>query len=117
MSLTKKTLEHLNPACSLLPEGADTEAAEAARPTQAAEAAHMQAAGDAPSTEAVEAVQEAAAVAGAAEAAAAGAAAYGLDLCASAKPGARPNKEREHGVEDAAWFDLTGGSFLGSPVG
>src|SRR4029077_5716079 len=86
MSSTRKTRERINPAYSLLPEGADTEeAAEAARPTQAAEAAHMQAAEAAPSTEAAEAVQgEPAAVAGAAE----GAAAFGLDLCASAKPGA-----------------------------
>jgi hypothetical protein len=70
----------------LAPEGADTEAAEAAQPTQAAEAVHMQAAEGAPSTEAAEAVQaEAAAVAGAAE----GAAAYGLDLCGFASFGRR----------------------------
>jgi hypothetical protein len=86
MSSTRKTLEHINPVYSLLPEGADTAAAEAAPPAQAAEAAHMQAAGAARSTEAAEAAQaEAAAAAGAA----AGAAAYGLDLCGFASFGRR----------------------------
>jgi hypothetical protein len=74
MSSTRKTLEHIIPAYSLLPEGADTEAAaaEAAQPAQAAEAARStQAAEAAPCTEAAAAAQsedaeaaEAAAVSG-----------------------------------------------------
>jgi hypothetical protein len=107
MSSTRKTLEHINPVCSLLPEGADTEeAAEAAQPTQAAEAAHMQAAEAAPSTEAAEAVQaEAAAVAGAAE----GAAAYGSDLCVSAKAGRDPDYMRERPLRLNFWSDPLSG--------
>ncbi len=73
---------HVIPAYSLLPEGADTEAAEAVQPTQAAEAARTQAAEAALSTEAAEAAQSEAAAA-AAEAAVE-AAAYGLDLSGSA---------------------------------
>jgi hypothetical protein len=60
MSSTRKTLEHIIPAYSLLPEGADTEAAaaEAAQPAQAAEAARStQAAEAAPCTEAAAAAQ------------------------------------------------------------
>ena len=85
MSSTRKTLEHIIPAYSLLPEGADTEAAaaEAAPPTQAAEAAQStQAAEAAQCTEAAVAAQSAAAAA--AEAVAEEAAAYGLDPSGSA---------------------------------
>ena len=82
MSSTRKTLQHIVPAYSLLPEGADTEAAEAAQPTQAAEAAQStQAAEAAQCTEAAAAAQLEAA---AAAAAAAEAAAYGLDPSGSA---------------------------------
>ena len=82
MSSTRKTLEHIIPAYSLLPEGADTEAAEAAQPAQAAEAAQ--------STQAAEAAQctEAAAAAESAAAedaeAAEEAAVYGLQVSGSA---------------------------------
>ena len=84
MSSTRKTLEHIIPAYSLLPEGADTAAAaaEAAQPAQAAEAAQStQVAEAAPCTEAAVAAQLEAA---AAAAAAAEAAAYGLDPSGSA---------------------------------
>ena len=84
MSSTRKTLEHIVPAYSLLPEGADTEAAaaEAAPPTQVAEAAQStQVAEAAPCTEAAVAAQLEAA---AAAAVAAEAAAYGLDPSGSA---------------------------------
>ena len=80
MSSTKKTLEHIFPGYSLLPEGVDTEAAEAAQPTQAAEGAQpTQAAEAAPCTEAAVAARSAAAEEGA-EAAAV----YGLDPSGSA---------------------------------
>jgi hypothetical protein len=60
MSSTRKTLEHIIPAYSLLPEGADTAAAEAAQPAQAAEAAQpTQAAEAAQRTEAAAAAQSA----------------------------------------------------------
>jgi hypothetical protein len=79
MSSTKKTLEHIFPGYSLLPEGVDTEAAEAAQPTQAAEGAQpTQAAEAAPCTEAAVAARSAAAEG--AEAAAV----YGLDPSGSA---------------------------------
>ena len=74
MSSTRKTLQHIVPAYSLLPEGADTEAAEAAQPTQAAEAA--------PCTEAAVAARSAAAEA--AEEDAEAAAVFGLDPSGSA---------------------------------
>ena len=85
MSSTRKTLEHIIPAYSLLPEGADTEAAaaEAAQPVQAAEAARStQAAEAAPCTEAAVAARSAAAEA--AEEGAEAAAVYGLDPSGSA---------------------------------
>ena len=55
MSSTRKPLEHIVPAYRLLPEGADTEAAEAAQPAQAAQS--TQAAEAAPCTEAAAAAQ------------------------------------------------------------
>ena len=66
MSSTRKTLEHIVPAYSLPPEGADTEAAEAAQPTQAAEAAQstQAAAAQSEDAEAAEEDAEAAAVSG-----------------------------------------------------
>ena len=75
-------MEHIVPAYSLLPEGADTEAAEAAQPTQAAEAAPAAA----QCTEAAAAAQSAAAEAAeeAAEEDAEAAAVYGLDPSGSA---------------------------------
>jgi hypothetical protein len=82
MSSTRKTVEHIGPAYSLPPEGADTEAAEAARPTQAAEAVPTQAAEAAPCTEAAVAARSAAAEA--AEEDAEAAAVYGLDPSGSA---------------------------------
>ena len=83
MSSTKKTLEHIFPGYSLLPEGVDTEAAEAAQPTQAAEGAQpTQAAEAAPCTEAAVAARSAAAEA--AEEGAEAAAVYGLDPSGSA---------------------------------
>jgi hypothetical protein len=83
MSSTRKTLEHVILAYSLLPEGADTEAAEAAQPTQAAEGAQpTQAAEAAPCTEAAVAARSAAAEA--AEEGAEAAAVYGLDPSGSA---------------------------------
>jgi hypothetical protein len=86
MSSTRKAPEHIIPAYSLLPEGADTEAAaaEAAQPAQAAEAAQStQAAEAAPGR--VEAAPEAARAA----VAAAAAAVYGLDLCVFSRLGHR----------------------------
>jgi hypothetical protein len=73
MSSTRKALEHIIPAYSLLPEGADTAAAaaEAAQPAQAAEAA--------PCAEVAAAAQSAAAEA--AEAAAV----FGLEVSGSAR--------------------------------
>ena len=87
MSSTRKTLEHINPVCSLLPEGADTEeAAEAAQPTQAAEAVPTQAAEAAPCTEAAAAAQSEDAEA--AEEDAEAAAVSGLQVSGSASSGA-----------------------------
>ncbi len=91
MFSTRKTPEHVIPAYSLLPEGADTEAAEAVQPTQAAEAARTQAAEVALSTEAAEAARSEAA------AAAAEAAAYGLDLSGSASFRASGRRQRRPG--------------------
>ena len=87
MSSTRKTLEHIIPAYRLLPEGADTEAAEAAQPAQAAEAAQStQAAEAAPCTEAAAAAQSEDAEA--AEEDAEAAAVSGLQVSGSASSGA-----------------------------
>jgi hypothetical protein len=112
MSSTRKAPEHIIPAYSLLPEGADTEAAaaEAAQPAQAAEAAQStQAAEAAPGR--VEAAPEAARAA----VAAAAAAVYGLDLCVFSRLGHRLPTIKPHGGTSAPWGRLRTNGALADP--
>lgn len=103
MSSTRKAPEHIIPAYSLLPEGADTEAAaaEAAQSTQAAEAAPGR----------VEAAPEAARAA----VAAAAAAVYGLDLCVFSRLGHRLPTIKPHGGTSAPWGRLRTNGALADP--